>query len=50
MEGMRNIVQTIGTMPLPALAALVVLAGFALAAYAIHAVVSTSGKGGRKCR
>jgi hypothetical protein len=48
MDNLRNIAQTISTMPSPALAALVVLAGFALAAYAIHAVVSTTTKGGRK--
>jgi len=50
MESLRSIAQTIGTMPFPALAALVVLAGFALAAYAIHAVVSATPKGGRKWR
>jgi hypothetical protein len=47
MDGLSNVVQTVGTMPPPALVALVVLAGFALSAYAIHAVVSAT-KGRRQ--
>lgn len=45
MEGMREFAEVLGGMPSPALATLVILAGFALAAYAIHAVASTSRKG-----
>ena len=44
MEGMREFAKVLGSMPFPALVALVILGGFALAAYAIHAVVSATRK------
>jgi hypothetical protein len=40
MERLNKLSQTLGGMPFEALVAIVVLAGFALAGYAIYAVVT----------
>jgi hypothetical protein len=45
MGELTNIAKTLGGMPTLALIAIVILAGFALAAYAISAVVKITGKG-----
>jgi hypothetical protein len=45
MGELTNIARTVGGMPTLALIALVILAAFGLAAYAISAVVKITGKG-----
>ena len=45
MQQIEEIVKALGGMPLAALVALVILAGFALAAYAISAVLKITAKG-----
>jgi UPF0716 family protein affecting phage T7 exclusion len=45
MDQLIQIAKALGGMPTIALIVLVILAGFALAAYAIWAVVKMSGKG-----
>jgi len=41
-QHLNEISKTLGGMPVPALTALIILAGFALAAYAIYAVMKIS--------
>jgi len=43
MEQLNEISKTLGGMPITALVAMIVLAGFGLAAYAIYAVMKVSG-------
>jgi hypothetical protein len=45
MAGLTEIIKMLGGMTPAALIAVVILAGFALAAYAIYAVVKVTGKG-----
>jgi hypothetical protein len=42
MKPLTELFQTLATMPVEGLAAAVILAGFALAAFAIHAVLKLS--------
>jgi hypothetical protein len=42
MQGLNQLSKTLEGMPFEALVAMVVLAGFALAAYAIYAVVTVA--------
>jgi len=42
MPDINELSKTLGSMPAEALEAVVILAGFALAAYAIHAVITAT--------